>query len=90
MSTAIQEKAAETGTSVTIKSDALIDGRFSIRETRFGCWNSYAEDGTPLVLGLTANSCIEGTRIYLYWHDRIDAGEHVDEGGYNSVVGGKL
>ena len=76
--------------NLKIKSDSLIDGRFSIRETRFGCWHSYSEDGTPLILSLTADACINGTRTYLYWHDKIDAGEYVDEGGYDSVVGGKL
>lgn len=40
-------------------------GKFRVAESRFGTWNSFGEDGSPLITGLTREAVMAGTRFHL-------------------------
>ena len=40
-------------------------GKFRVAASRFGTWNSFGEDGTPLITGLTEEVVMAGTRFHL-------------------------
>jgi len=64
-------------------------GKFRVSASRFGTWNSFGEDGTPLITGLTRESVMAGTRFYLEgvatnWANCTTSQQ------FNGTVGGKL
>ena len=64
-------------------------GNFRVAKTRFGTWNSFGEDGTPLITGLTEETVVGGTRFHLEgvatnWANCITSQQ------FDGTVGGKL
>jgi len=64
-------------------------GKFRVSASRFGTWNSFGEDGTPLITGLTRESVMAGTRFHLEgvatnWANCTTSQQ------FNGTVGGKL
>ena len=64
-------------------------GKFRVSESRFGTWNSFGEDGTPLITGITKDSVLGGTAFYLEgiatnWANSISSQK------FDGTVGGKL
>ena len=40
-------------------------GKFRVEQKRFGTWDSYSEDGSCIITGLTKESVVGGTQFYL-------------------------
>ena len=64
-------------------------GKFRVSASRFGTWNSFSEDGTPLITGLTRESVMAGTRFHLEgiatnWANCTTSQQ------FDGTVGGKL
>ena len=64
-------------------------GKYRVEGTRFGTWNSFGEDGTPLITGLTREIVMAGTRFHLEgvatnWANCTTSQQ------FDGVVGGKL
>ena len=64
-------------------------GKFRVEQKRFGTWDSYSEDGSCIITGLTKESVVGGTKFYLEgiatnWANSISSQK------FDGVVGGKL
>ena len=64
-------------------------GKFRVAKTRFGTWNSFGEDGSPLITGLTREAVMAGTRFHMEgvatnWANCITSQQ------FDGTVGGKL
>ena len=64
-------------------------GKFRVSKTRFGTWNSFGEDGTPLITGLTEEIVMAGTRFHLEGVATNWANCRTSK-TFDGVVGGKL
>ena len=64
-------------------------GKFRVEATRFGTWNSFGEDGSPLITGLTEEVVVGGTKFYLEGKATNWANYYSSE-SYDGTVGGKL
>lgn len=74
-------------TTMNLDEMKLIDDVFYVHETRWKMWKSYDREGKGLVIALTEDSCISGTRFYLKgkqegWPEQATT--------YDGTVGGKL
>ena len=63
--------------------------KLRVPKTRFGTWNSFGEDGTPLITGLTEEVVMAGTRFHLEgvatnWANCTTSQQ------FDGIVGGKL
>jgi hypothetical protein len=65
----------------------LIDDAFYVEENKYGLWNSKDKEGKGLVMALTEDSCISGTRFYLKGRQE---GFSEPEKTHEGTVGGKL
>ena len=65
----------------------LIDDAFYVEENKYGLWNSKDKEGKGLVMALTEDSCISGTRFYLKGRQE---GFPEPEKTHEGTVGGKL
>ena len=64
-------------------------GKFRVAKKRFGTWDSFGEDGSCLITGLSEDVVVEGTRFYLEgiatnWANSISSQK------FDGTVGGKL
>lgn len=64
-------------------------GKFRVAKTRFGTWNSFGEDGTPLITGLTEEIVMAGTRFHLEGVATNWANCRTSQ-QFSGTVGGKL
>ena len=64
-------------------------GKFRVAKTRFGTWNSFGEDGTPLITGLTEETVVGGTRFYLEGK-ATNWANYITSQQFDGTVGGKL
>ena len=64
-------------------------GKFRVAQKRFGTWDSFSEDGSCLVTGLTKESVVGGTKFYLEGK-ATNWANAVSSDSYDGTVGGKL
>ena len=64
-------------------------GKLRVAATRFGTWNSFGEDGTPLITGLTEEIVVAGTKFHLEGVATNWANCRTSK-TFDGVVGGKL
>ena len=79
----------ETGNATgSVDDKVIIDEAFYVKKTRWGTWNSYDLQDVPLILALTEDSCISGTRFYL--KGRQDNWEGYNASIHSGIIDGKL
>ena len=64
-------------------------GKFRVEQKRFGTWDSYGEDGSCYLTGLTRESVLGGTKFYLEGK-ATNWANYYSSDSYDGTVGGKL
>lgn len=66
----------------------LYDDAFYVEQKRWGTWQSYDKEGTPIITSLSEEETVRSTRYYLKLKQENRLNEV--ETTYEGTVGGKL